>query len=87
LLNSIGKKVALREFKIAKPRQNQYELCRKLARAVWKTATFGPNSAIVGISENEISGPRQRPGSSVGICCAVTQEDNQQSPLLSIGKH
>jgi hypothetical protein len=54
---------------------------------VWKTATFGPNSALVGISENEISGQRQRPGSSVGICCAVTQEDNQQSPLLSIGKH
>ena len=41
------------------------EFCRKLARAVWKTAAFGPNSAIVAISENEISGQRQRPGSSV----------------------
>jgi len=33
--------------------------------AVWKTAASRPNSAIVAISENEISGQRQRPGSSV----------------------
>jgi hypothetical protein len=65
LLNSIAKKVALRKFQIAQPLQNQYEFCRKLARAVWKTATFGPNSAIDAISENEISSQRQRPGSSV----------------------
>jgi hypothetical protein len=64
LLNSIAKKVALRNSKS----HNLFKINTNLpqtARAVWKTATFGPNSAIVAISENEISGQRQRPGSSV----------------------
>jgi hypothetical protein len=65
LLNSIAKKVALRKSKSHNLFKINTNFAANWRAAVRKTATFGLNSAIVAISENEISGQRQRPGSSV----------------------